>query len=404
MYPPRLLAHPLTEAGALPLSPLAIATVVLLLTAAATAVRVPPVEPEAVEGPERPGWSGVWLLVRGAGLALLVLVIVTGRLGVNRSTANLAPVLAVGVAWPGLILLSAAAGDVWRRLNPFDTLAWLLGRDREAPGDPAARGVHLALPAALVLAWYLAAFPGSLRPRAVGAALALYTLYTLTGCLVAGRHEWLGRAEIFGLFFGWVARIRRQRLLTWDPPAGAELVLGVLGGGLLFGALRVSALWVPIWAALHAWQPETLALVAFAAVGALLVGVAVRGAGRRGGGAVVTAAAVPVVAALAVALSLLGGRFPTALQLLPVVASDPFGFGWDLFGTSGWRVNPNPLGVTLHITVQVLILAAGGILGARIARRRSEQLPPQAARIVRAIAFAVVGLFVVGGVLAVTTV
>jgi hypothetical protein len=371
---------------------------------AATAVRAPVDAPEAPDDAARGGWTPVWLGVRALGLALLALVILTGRLGVNRATANLAPVLAVGVAWPGLILVSAAAGDVWRRLNPFDTLAWLLGRDREAPQGAGAGSVHLALPAALALVWYLAAFPGSLRPRMVGAALTLYTLYTLAGCLVAGRHRWLGRAEVFGLFYGWVARIPRRRLLTWTPPPGAELVLGVLAGGLLFGAFRVSALWVPVWARIHAWQPETLVLVVFSAAGALLLWGTTRAASHRGGSGAVVAAAVPVTAALAVALSLLGGRFVTALQLLPVVASDPFGFGWNLFGTAEWRVNPNPLGSTLHVALQVGILAVGGVLGARVARARSARLPPEAVGTVRGIALAVVSVLVVAGVLAVTTV
>jgi hypothetical protein len=402
MYPPRLLAHPLTEAGALPVSPLAIATLALVVTVAAAAIRAPSDVPERLEEPGSPAWSGAWIAWRALGLALLALVILTGRLGVNRPTANLAPVLAVGVAWPGLVVLSAAFGDVWRRLDPFDTLARVLGRDSDVPH--ADRGVHLALPAAVVLVWYLAAFPQLLRPRMVGAALALYTLYTLAGCLVAGRVRWLSRAEVFGLFFGWVGQLRNRRLYAWSPPPGTELILGVLAGGLLFGAFRVSALWMPVWSALHAWQPETLGLLVFGALGGFILWAAARATSPRGGRAVLVASTVPVVAGLALALSLIGGRSLTALQLLPIVASDPFGYGWNLFGTSEWQVAPYPLGAGLHITVQVLILVCGGVLGARVARHRSAQLPAPVVQTVRTAALATVSLLVVAGVLAVTTV
>jgi hypothetical protein len=65
-------------------------------------------------------------------------------------------------------------------------------------------------------------------------------------------------------------------------------------------------------------------------------------------------------------------RLFTSLQLLPVLASDPFGFGWDLFGTADWALNPAPLGHIGLPLAQIAVLVAGHVAGAWVLIGRVE--------------------------------
>ena len=131
---------------------------------------------------------------------------------------------------------------------------WLAPDHSEPPPDHVWPATILALP----WVWYLSAYQHPLEPRSVGAILALYTLVTVSGCLAMGRVRWLASSEPFGIVLSWMALAPRRRLTDWHPPAGAEALLGVLAGGVLFGAVRRSELWgdlnvvpaAPVWAAL----------------------------------------------------------------------------------------------------------------------------------------------------------
>jgi hypothetical protein len=366
MAAPWVLAHPLVSADALPLPPVAVAAiaVVAVLVTATRPARpaAAQVEPEPEPKPHR-GAQAVMI-------ALLVLAVFAGRAGANQVTRNIAPALIVGAGWPLLVGLSALFGQWWHRANPWDGLARLfapLTRDQDAAGS--ATSVWAAAVTAAALAWYLYAFRTALLPRSVGAAVAVYTIVTVGGCLVLGRATWLSRVEVVSIFAGWVARLRRGGLLVWEVPAGAATVLGILAGGSLFGLVRYTRLLNPLVFGLPAEVPAETVGVALAALMAVALLVVVRRA--DGGSGTVVAAVVPVAAGLALAASLVRGQALIAVQLLPILASDPLGRGWDLLGTAGWTPNPNPLGDTWHVVVQVLLIAAGGVAGAQVARLRS---------------------------------
>jgi hypothetical protein len=53
----------------------------------------------------------------------------------------------------------------------------------------------------------------------------------------------------------------------WEPPPGAEVLLGALTGGLLFGAIRRTELWGGLNVVPGAVVYATLGLVLFAAAG-----------------------------------------------------------------------------------------------------------------------------------------
>ncbi len=370
------LAHPLTEPGGLPLPPAVVATLALCVVAAAWRVPVPlgPVD-QAVERArsvraDEDRLPPAMLATRALGVALLALAIAAGRFGDDSELRNIAPVLVVGAGWPLLVLASAVLGDVWRWLDPFDSLARLIAPAGAPDPEPDVRWA--ALPA-LVWAGYLSLPLAPLAPRSVGALVAVYTIATLAGCLAVGRRRWLGRVEFVGITAGLVARLPRGRRSRELLPRGADLLLGTLAGGLVFDVLRISDLWGSLGSSSLRTLWSVLGLLGCAALAVGVVRVLeVRGTRLQAPGTA-TAALVPVTVAVVLAVAMARNRLTTSVQLLAARISDPFGQGWDLFGTAELGLVPSPFGGTEGLVIaQVVVLVAGAVAAVVVARRRSR--------------------------------
>jgi hypothetical protein len=400
-----LLAHPLTEVGRLEIPPLAAAVIAMVLVAAAARFWPGGSAPAGPAQADEAGWrvhswfgrlhAGQWA-TRGLAVALLVLAAVAGRIGSESEVRNLAPALVVGAGWPLLLAGSLILGAVWRWLDPWDGAARVLGRD--ADQAPVADATWAVVPAA-GLAWYLGALPNPYAPRAVGLGLAAYTLVTVGGCLLAGRARWLSRAEVFGLLFAWAALVRRGLAARWRPPRGAEVVLGVVAGGLVFSVVRRSALWGGIAARPGAVLFSSLAVVVLAGGSGWLLWWLERRGRREGTEGSVSVAVVPAVVSLGLALAMSSNVLFTSISLIPELLADPFGRGWDL----------HPFDLPLFslcasgesscvalVAVQSGVLLVGGILGA-IALAHRVAMPAA-----RQPGMAALCLIVAGGVVAVT--
>ena len=365
------LAHPLTQPFNLPVSPLVAAWLAAGLVVAIALARPEPRRP-ASERPVPPvaSWMGSlsWLewASRLVALVLLALAVAAGRLGRNDELENLAPALVVGAGWPLLVLATVAFGPVWRWLDPWDTLA----RAFDQPElEVERRSVWPAAAVALPWVWYLSAYTDTLEPRSVGTLLALYTVFTLAGCLALGRQRWLATTEPLGIFLSSLALVPRGRLADWEPPRGADALLGVFAGGVLFGAARRSELWGGLNTADHALLLATLGVLGSSAAGVLVLSWmrAVSRPSARGAGA---RAAVPAVAGIVVAVAMDRNRLFTSLQLLPDLLGDPFGRGWDFFGRAGANLDPEPFGVRGLLYAQLAVLLAGHVAGAAVLASR----------------------------------
>jgi hypothetical protein len=364
-----VLAHPLLDPGGLRFPPISAAVIAALIVAVVGRfLRDPDGSPARRAHVETSSWYGTltrpMVLTRLAAVGLLVLAVVAGRAGSTRELENLAPALVVGTAWPILLLGSAILGPVWRWVDPWDALA-----RPAAPRGRAGDDVRWAVVPALALAGYLGAYPAPLHPRAVGLALAGYSIVTLAGCLALGRASWLSRAEVFGLLFGWIALLRRGDLPSWRPPRGATVVLGVLAGGLTFAAVRRSTLWGDLNVAEHALVLATGGLALTAAGFALVLTWADRRAEAVEAQGSVAAAMVPAVAGVTLATALAHNRLFTSLQLLPGLFVDPLGSGGGPLAR-GASLDPDPLGAIGLVAVQVGVLLVGHVLGALVLARR----------------------------------
>jgi hypothetical protein len=379
----------------------------------------------------------------GAGsLVLLGLVFAAALLGERSSSGNLAPTFVWVVFWLGLVPLVVLFGNVWAVLNPWraaaDAVAWAwtrLRRDweplltyREALGRwPAA--LLLFLFTALELAYWDPA-----DPLALALGILVYSLITWYGVLLFGREVWLANGEAFTVYFGLLARMapfgaregeRGRELVLRTPfaglarlnaPPGTLAFVAVMLGSVAFDGFSRTTWWqerrYSVQAPLIVESPglahllggvmnlaglaAAVVVVALAYLGAVRIARGV-GGGRAGLPAAFVGSLVPIALAYNVAhyfsLLVLQGQFAIPL------ASDPFGWGWDLVGTADFRPNLAVLSPNVTWYAQVGALVAGHVAGLTLAHDRAVGLfrsPPTALRTQYAM-LALMVLYTVGG-------
>lgn len=317
-------------------------------------------------------------IVRATALAFFVLVVLAGLLGDQDPFNNLAPVSVWVIGWVGIAFVSALIGDIWRVLNPFDTafrcIESVVRRPPPWPGVADGWGKWPAVGLFVLFAWAELVWPARDQPAALATAMVAYAVLTGVAMACFGREAWLRSGEVFAVAFGLLARFAptaatgdgRLRLrplagglatrepVSWSLTVFALLMLATVSfDGILetppWAGLAESALAAEGFAALAAalgLAPypllQTLGLAAAPLVFAGLYFVVAAGmaaCARRAGARITVSETarlfvltlVPIAVAYHLAhyltYLLIAGQF-----MIPLI-SDPFGAGWDLFGT-----------------------------------------------------------------------
>jgi hypothetical protein len=343
-------------------------------------------------------------------LAATLLVMAVAFLGPRESRFNLAPYALYVVFWVGLAFTSVLFGPVWARLNPLRTVhvgaCRLAGLDpdeglRELPRRV---GVWPAAGALLVFVWLELVFPDRAEPEVVGLFLVAYAVVTVLLAQVYGSRWFeagdgfvvysrvlaslspLGRGEDGVL----VVRNPLRGLAALPPVPGMTAVVVVVLGSTGFDGLTRTSFWqgsvrqdsVPLGTA------GLLALVAaVAALFLLAMRLGARIASRTAASSP-PAAAMPglfvhslVPIALGYTVAHYFSYFLFEGQVALALVSDPFGQGWDLFGTVDRSVDYLFVGTGLIARVQVYAIVLGHVCGVVAAHDRAlALLPPGTAR------------------------
>ena len=323
-----------------------------------------------------PGLLRAW---RTLAVALFLVVIAAGLFGVQSPLKNVAPVMVWAIWWVGMAYISALLGDLWALVNPLDTLfGWAEAlHARIRPRRNLALGFRYpdrlaAWPAVVMFVtfvWMELVWEHSDSPIYLAAAMLAYSAITWLAMLLFGRVQWLRSGEVFALVFGLLARFAPTEMRNagnegralWlrpygvgllvsepVPPSIVALVLAMLAAVCFDGFMET-----PIWAGLLEHFAPGLsgdadatracintagvigAPLLFVAVYLLFCRMSIWCGGERAplmrvaGLYVLTLIPIAIAYHLAHYLSFLA----MAWQYLIPLASDPFGVGWDLFGT-----------------------------------------------------------------------
>ena len=353
-------------------------------------------------------------LVRTLAAIVFLATLVGGYVGVANPYRNITVVMIWVIGWVGLTFVSALIGNVWALINPWRILfAWaerLAGRPLSRNLlYPTALGVWPAFALFLAFAWGEINWSGSGIPLNLSVALTAYSVITWTGMAVFGRETWLRHGEPFSIVFGLFARFaiteagkHEGRVRVWlrpptvgllidEPPSISMIafVLLVLATVTYDGVTETEAFQAVAVALFQ--HPQVLGTLAVAAVGMLallsfplvfLIAYFVFAALMWvAGGRVVSLtrvsasfihSLVPIAIAyhLAHYLSLLALEGQNFLVLL----SDPFGFGWDLFGTADYRVDLALIDAGFVWYFSVVVIVAGHIAGVYLAHAEAMRM------------------------------
>ena len=392
--------------------------------------------------------------VRALAVVLLALVIVAGLFGSQDPVRNIAPVMVWIIGWVALTFICAFVGNAWQPINPWSTVFGaaesLYGRIR--PGEtlglarpyPEKLGVWPAFILFVAFAWMELIWSGKSVPADLAAALLLYSALTWLGMFIFGREAWLRHGEfltlVFGIFarFAPILRMPDGRCLLRPPALGlleprplpmsmVALVVALLATVTFDGFLET-----PLWAradlAVLNAAPDSAMAAAFdlredqavrvvrtfalIACVALFIGAyaafcwltaAVAGERDVTAGLVVrrfVLTLVPIALAYHVAhyfsFLFIGGQY--AIPRL----SDPFGWGWNLFGTARYEIDIGIVTPRLQWTVAVVAVVLGHVIAVylshvtalQVFRERAAALRSQVPMLVLMVGYTMISLWI----------
>ncbi|MGE3308091.1 MAG: hypothetical protein AB7I52_19205 [Rhizobiaceae bacterium] len=298
-------------------------------------------------------------------------LIAAGFLGSRDPLSNPLPLTIWTLLWIGLTLVQGLIGNVWAWINPWYGPWRLLSvvTGIQPKPLPAWVGYWPAVVLFFGFAWFELIDPAPDDPRRLAIAATAYFAGNLIAMTVFGHDAWARRGECLSAFFNLVSRFA---IVGRD--AGGRVALGLPGAklahveplppsGVLFLLLALASVSFDGFARTFTWMsanginplefPGRTALIATNTAGlagafVLLSGVffacVVAGERLAGGRSWRGAAGLLVWSIVPIALAYHFAHYLTALlvngQYALVALSDPFGLGWDLFGTAGWQVTP----------------------------------------------------------------
>ena len=337
-----------------------------------------------------------------------LLTLAAGFFGTQDSYRNLVPTMVWVLWWVGFAFVCALVVDLWALANP---LAALFPRNSGFVSYPPWLGAWPAVVLFLGFAWAELVWPDNDVPYYLALTLAAYAVLTWTGMLVFGREAWLAHGEAFALAFGVLGRFAPLEVTGGElrlRPPGAGLVaerapsVSMLAFVLLmlstvtFDGFLETPLYQQVTTTLQqefsgllfalselgmgeAEILATLALftfpLAFIAAYWLTAWAMARLTGAPGVARVACAFVLSLVPiAVAYHLSHYFSLLATAGQFIIPLASDPFGFGWDLFGTADYKVDLGILSPYVFWYSAVILIVAGHAIAVFVAHLEAQRL------------------------------
>jgi hypothetical protein len=393
------------------------AAAVLVISFFALAVLWP--QPRLERDNWRPAPGGRWIASRAVevvcgaiGVGLLVVTILAGYIGSGTALDNWAPTFILITFWVGLVFASILFGDIYRAFSPFRALGRVLpSLNRPYPERlgrwPAAIGLVVFTWIELVSGW------GDDPPMLVTAALG-YTVLTLLAQFIWGVERWSRHGEAFAVYYNMFARmsvwesrgvlgLRRPLggLPRLDCVPGTVAFITVMIGTVTFDGLSQGPLWKDLSAGLvDALEPLGIGALTAAKIAAtigLVCGVAlvagfyrlgIEGARSVGGDLSIERLEKGFIHSLVpIAAVYVAAHYLTFLvfegQAISYLASDPFGQGWDLFGTVNDGINYSIFPQKDTWYVQVAVVVVGHVAALTLAHDRALTLYGEAKLAVR---------------------
>ena len=366
------------------------------------------------------------VLAAFAGGAGLVLVIVNGLVDGSASTRSIGVVLVWIVFWLMVPFASLLVGGIWQVANPYRRIVERLSAEvRERPDRRNTLGVWPAVVMFLAFVWFELVYPSNTLPQQLAIAAVVYGIYLVGLSRLIGPQSALHSGDAFEVYTGLISRMstielqahgraERRRWLAALPSMpihrGSTAFVIAMIGTVSYDGMSGAGWWIDLVGDLRRemWF-ETAALFGTVLMIGLLY-LAASFAAKKLAGSERTVAEIAGSFAhtlVPIAFAYTFAHYFTLVvfegQQLVHNASDPFGRGWDLFGTADWRIlfTSSQLWVWY---VQVAVIVLGHIAGVILAHDRALEefggevaVRTQYAMLVLMVALTSLGLFILAG-------
>ena len=321
---------------------------------------------------------------------LFIIVVLSGFIGSSDPVYNIAPTFVWVIWWVGLAYVSAFVGNLWSLINPWKIIfEWcekvfsLFGRNNSVSmklSYPSKLKVWPAVLLFVIFAWIENVYPGAIVPSKISLIILVYSIITWVGMFLFGKDTWLRNGEVFTLVFGYLSRfapIQGKAITTTAGKTGASnkmknhLFLRPPSSGLLdiksvsisetllillllatvtFDGFAGTKRWLDVQIYLEQYSNNitlinTCGLI-FTIVIFFVVYFAFAKLMKLASGSSFSAqhlATTFVHTLIPIALAYHVAHFLMFLliqgQTIIPLASDPFGFDWNIFNTTLYRVN-----------------------------------------------------------------
>jgi hypothetical protein len=358
---------------------------------------------------------------------LFVLVIVAGFVGKQSESYNFAPTFVWIDWWVGFSFFTAFVGNLWPLVNPWkiifewtEALAGHLGlRPEVREPYQEAWGVWPAVALFVAFVWIELVFYGASLPLSISLLVLAYSVLSWSGMALLGKDTWLRGGEAFSVYFGILGRFAptEVRVKTTQPcrgcdacaeeirdcvgcyecfararpedreldlrppalglarperpPAGATVFVILMLAGVAYDGLLATPLWLEVVRLTSMTQTMGLFLLPLIFL-AVYLGF-VKLSQVAGGGSVPLRCLAPayVYTLVPIAIAYQVSHYYTYLliqgQAIIYHLSDPFGWGWDLFGTAGYEIRGGVVSAAFVWYSQVVLIVAGHVLAVYLA-------------------------------------
>ena len=367
-------------------------------------------------------------------VSLFVLVIVGGFVGRQGESYNFAPTFVWILWWVGFSFFTAFVGNVWPLVNPWKILfAWaegLAGRlgFRLEMGEPypAAWGVWPAVALFGAFVWIELVFFGAALPLSISFLVLAYSVLTWSGMAVFGKEAWLRGGEAFSVYFDTLgrfapteARVKTERpcrdcdacepakdgcvncyecfararpedrelnlrplavglARPERPPAGGTVFVILMLAGVAYDGLLATPLWLEIVRLTPLTQTTGLFLMPPFFLAVYLGFVKLSQVAGGGGVPLRRLAPAYVYTLVPIAIAYQVAHYYTYLliqgQAIISHASDPFGWGWNLFGTADYETRVGVVDAAFVWYSQVALIVGGHVAAVYLAHLVSLRL------------------------------
>ena len=350
--------------------------------------------------------------IKTTSVFIFVLIILTGYIGSNNPIENFSAPMIWIIWWVGFGIITPIIGNFWKILNPIKIIfSFMVENIIKQPKFlntglftyPKQLDVWPIIFSFLLFSWFENVGNGS-NPLTLSILITIYSLATITFMFLFGCKTWLERGDVFSVYyhimgsFGIFNIIQNQNLKT----SQISLRLPVLGlaklktpnlpfvifhiillGTISFDGLSETSLWseveILLIPGLGRMITESLGIIVIPTLFFILLWVICWII------FIITKEKTPktIITSLIFSLTPIAIAYHIAHfisyilitgQLIIPLISDPFGYGWNIFGTANYSLNIGIINAKTAWYSSVIIIVLGHIFSVIIAHIKAQEI------------------------------